>query len=179
MTQSHVATSYLEMTADAMTAPWQLVVCVHKRRSAASIPLTAMGPTENSSTSGKGQGTKQTLHPGPLCGNGLSPLPWPFDPGLQRLTVYFGPSSSRVHRCCLPEWRKPETRGGNLITETIMSVTQADPDLYSNGLIYLELQRCICRGPSVNPETPVSLGLFVPYRWWTSLLFRWIPSFMN
>lgn len=87
------------------------IVRVHKRRSVASTLVTAMWPTKNALMSGKGQGRKQHYAGDHYVGMRsclCSPLSWPFDPRLQRLTVYFGPSS-RLHCCCLTQARDSES----------------------------------------------------------------------
>lgn len=140
-----------------------------------------MWPTENALMSGKRAGTKTSLHPGPLYGNALSLVltsSWPFDPRLWRLTVYFGPFSW-VHCRCLPEWQKPETRRVNLITETIMIVTQFDPDfVFKWTHLPWALEMHLLRTECVNPETAlhmctiiIDVQAYLPAEWFPLFFF--------
>lgn len=144
-----------------------------------------MWPTENALMSGKRAGTKTSLHPGPLYGNALSLVltsSWPFDPRLWRLTVYFGPFSW-VHCRCLPQWHKPETRRVNLITETIMIVTQFDPDfVFKWTHLPWALEMHLLRTECVNPETQ-ALRLFnctthVHNHHWCTSVFACLSGFL-
>lgn len=46
-----------------------------------------------------------------------------------------------------------------------MTVTWFDPDLYSNGLIYLELSCEVFGGLTVNPESSVPPVFLLQHRW--------------
>lgn len=123
-----------------------------------------MWPTKNALMRvGKGR-DKNIITPGTIMWECVLACPHFFLtawPQLSWLTVYFGPSPW-VNCCCLLDWHKPETRNLNLITETIIIVTQSDPDLYSNGLIYLVSWRCIFWGLGVKPrDLPATQSLFL------------------
>lgn len=88
------------------------IITVDNRCSFASVASNTMCPTKNALMRDVKGRDKNIITPGTIiweCAH--SPVltsSWPPDPALQRLTVYFGPSSW-VHRSCLPDWHKPET----------------------------------------------------------------------
>lgn len=122
-----------------------------------------MRPTKNALMRVEKGRDKNTITPGTIRCECALACPHPFltaRPLAPEANSVFW-STPWVHCRCLLDWHKPETQRLNLITETIMIVTQFDPDLYSNGLIYLVCWRCIFWGLSVNPETSPSLSLCV------------------
>lgn len=73
------------------------------------------------------------------------------------LAMYFRPSS-RAHRHCPAKWHKPGTlREVNLITTAMMTLSEFDPDLWSNGLVYPELGKCSGCEPHRCPTAPSRL----------------------